>query len=148
MTNFKHHVRTHTCERPYKCPQCDYRATQQEHVNTHMLVHLGESAPKVFACPHSGCSYATNRQEHLRRHLKSSVHAAEACCPTCSTLQESIKKWYKVKLGYDGPGCAPAPSSATHALVPPIVIHLTDCSGSWLPTQTARTASSCSTSTT
>ena len=35
-TNFRSHYMTHTGEKPYKCPHCDYRATQISNVKTHI----------------------------------------------------------------------------------------------------------------
>lgn len=33
------HLRTHTNERPFQCPLCDYRAAQKVTLQTHMKRH-------------------------------------------------------------------------------------------------------------
>ena len=56
---------THTGEKPFACPHCDYRATQKPNLDTHMRIHTGE---KPFACPH--CDYRSGHPYGVPQHIK------------------------------------------------------------------------------
>ena len=60
---------THTGEKPFACPHCDYRAAQKGQLDAHhMRIHTRE---KPFACPH--CVYRSAHNGDVKKHIKS-VH--------------------------------------------------------------------------
>ena len=55
----------------HECSQCDYKATQQGNLQTHIKsVHEGQK----FPCPH--CEYKATRKTLLGSHIKS-VHIGQ-----------------------------------------------------------------------
>ena len=58
-------MRTHTGEKPFACPHCDYRAGLKQSLDNHMRIHTGE---KPFACPH--CDYRAALKGTLEKHIK------------------------------------------------------------------------------
>ena len=53
----------HTGEKPYKCDECDYGATQSGDLMTHELKHAGETP---FKCDE--CDFSTTTSGNLRQH--------------------------------------------------------------------------------
>ncbi len=60
----KAHFRTHTSEKPFKCSECSYAASNAGNLKVHMRTHTGETP---FKC--SNCSYAASQAGHLKKHI-------------------------------------------------------------------------------
>jgi hypothetical protein len=56
-------------EKRYKCPYegCNYAATRNGHLNTHIRKHTGK---RPYKCTYEGCNYASTQKGNLDRHIK------------------------------------------------------------------------------
>ncbi|XP_063684707.1 zinc finger and SCAN domain-containing protein 2-like [Bolinopsis microptera] len=72
------HLRQHTREKPFKCPDCSYSTARKSSLNAHRKTHTGE---KPFKCP--DCSYAVAYNSNLKDHLKTHTGEKPFKCPDC-----------------------------------------------------------------
>lgn len=66
-------------EKPFKCDQCSYVASNQHEVTRHARqVHNG---PKPLNCPH--CDYKTADRSNFKKHVELHVNPRQFNCPVC-----------------------------------------------------------------
>ncbi|GBP91213.1 Zinc finger protein 354C [Eumeta japonica] len=79
---FTHHVCTPMCARrgikPYKCDQCEYRASRQIDIVIHMRTHTGEKPFKCDQCEFRA-SHRNTVKNHMRTHSSKSLYECGQC---------------------------------------------------------------------
>ncbi|XP_018426938.1 PREDICTED: RE1-silencing transcription factor A-like [Nanorana parkeri] len=87
------------CEKPFKCEQCNYVASNQHEVTRHARqLHNG---PKPLTCPH--CNYKTADRSNFKKHVELHVNPRQFLCPVCDyAASKKCNLQYHIKSRHSG----------------------------------------------
>ena len=88
--HFNRHVKTHSDEKPYNCPEegCDYKARRSDHIFTHRIRKHQNLKP--FLCTTLGCSYSSKQNSDLRRHVRRVHEGSNEKSKVCSICERGF----------------------------------------------------------
>ncbi|XP_067933010.1 zinc finger protein ZFAT-like [Watersipora subatra] len=87
LSHIRHHCLTHIDSKPFKCPECDFRANSKGNIYSHMRKHTGQ----MYRC--RTCKFKSVNKSHLLEHEAThsgTVHSCALCHKHYSTIKSLI----------------------------------------------------------